>query len=95
MILTLCVLIVGSLLDEIGKCGEAAGEFLTLYKRMISNGHWKFYLALRGVLPKLCVLINKEIDQLTALEETTLSSDLLQGYSLKALTGTGTGTFIT
>jgi hypothetical protein len=33
------------------------------------------------------MLIFQEIEQLTVLEETTLSSDLSQGYSLKRLTG--------
>jgi E3 ubiquitin-protein ligase UBR4 len=32
-------------------------------------------------------MLFQEIEQLTVLEETTLSSDLSQGYSLKRLTG--------
>ena len=32
-------------------------------------------------------MLKKEIEKLTKLEETTLTSDLTQGYALKSLTG--------
>ncbi|XP_062622353.1 E3 ubiquitin-protein ligase UBR4-like, partial [Saccostrea cucullata] len=73
-------------LDEICKSGECATEFLALFKRMISQPHWKCYLSIRGVLLHLGDLISKEVEQLQYLEETTLSSDLAQGFALKALT---------
>ena len=103
-------------LDEICKSGESATEFLSLFKRLISQPHWKCYLSIKGVLLHLGDLINKvcvingrksfhvrvtntgffhyifdfhlqEVEQLQFLEETTLSSDLAQGFALKALTG--------
>ena len=67
--------------------GESGGEFLSLYRRLISYEHWKCYLAIKGVLPTIGLYISREIEELTVLEETTLSSDLSQGYALKALTG--------
>ena len=51
-----------------------------------SDGKWKSYLAMRGVLPRIGALITSEIEHLQHLEETTLSSDLSQGYALKMLT---------
>ena len=67
--------------------GESGGEFLSLYKKLISSEHWKCYLAIKGVLSTIGFYISREIEELTVLEETTLSSDLSQGYALKALTG--------
>ncbi|XP_022084216.1 E3 ubiquitin-protein ligase UBR4-like isoform X1 [Acanthaster planci] len=75
-----------SYLDEVGPSGESAAEFLTLYQRLTKAPHWKLYLAAKGLLPHVGVLITKEIDILLSLEETTLSSDLSQGYALKMLT---------
>ncbi|XP_071948294.1 E3 ubiquitin-protein ligase UBR4-like isoform X1 [Antedon mediterranea] len=75
-----------SYLDEVGRSGESAAEFLSLYQRLIKEPHWKRYLAAKGVLPHIGGLITYEIEQLVALEDTTLSSDLSQGYSLKMLT---------
>ncbi|KAF0287067.1 E3 ubiquitin-protein ligase UBR4 [Amphibalanus amphitrite] len=40
----------------------------------------------KGILGLLAELITKEIDNLNQLEETTLNSDLSQGYALKELT---------
>ena len=60
---------------------------MALYKRLIAGGHWRLYLAVKGVLPKIGFFITKEIEELALLEETTLSSDLSQGYALKSLTG--------
>ena len=48
-----------SCLDEIGTSGESAAEFLTLYKKLIAPGHWKYYLALKGILGKIASLITK------------------------------------
>uniref|UniRef100_A0A0P4VZ39 E3 ubiquitin ligase UBR4 C-terminal domain-containing protein n=1 Tax=Scylla olivacea TaxID=85551 RepID=A0A0P4VZ39_SCYOL len=73
-------------LPEIGKAGESAGEFVSLYQSLVAGGHWKIYLALRGVLPTIASLITSEIHSLTTLEEVTLTTDLSQGYALKVLT---------
>jgi hypothetical protein len=37
-------------LDGIGKSGESSSEYLTLYKRLIQPAHWKYYLAIKGVM---------------------------------------------
>ncbi|XP_076455251.1 E3 ubiquitin-protein ligase UBR4-like isoform X3 [Babylonia areolata] len=73
-------------LEQVGRSGECANEFLALYKRLIAPAHWKIYLAVKGVLQRLGTLITQEVEHLQHLEETTLSSDLAQGYALKALT---------
>ncbi|GIY36069.1 e3 ubiquitin-protein ligase UBR4 [Caerostris darwini] len=73
-------------LDDLGSAGESAAEFLTLYQNLISPVPWKHYLALRGLLPHIGNLITSEIEHLSFLEETTLNSDLSQGYALKMLT---------
>ncbi|RUS88506.1 hypothetical protein EGW08_003764 [Elysia chlorotica] len=75
-----------SCLKEVGPSGECAGEFLALYKRLINQDKWKFYLAVKGVMIHLADLIAKEVEHLQYLEETTLSSDLAQGFALKSLT---------
>ncbi|XP_064650064.1 E3 ubiquitin-protein ligase UBR4-like isoform X3 [Lineus longissimus] len=75
-----------SYLEELCRCGESAAEFLALYKRLIAPAHWKYYLAIKGILPRIGNLINIEIDKLLVMEETTLSSDLNLGYALRALT---------
>lgn len=74
-------------LEDLGRNGEGSAEFLALYKRLIMPGHWRYYLAVKGVLMKIGSLINREIEELTALEETTLNSELSQGYALRSLTG--------
>ncbi|XP_028980055.2 E3 ubiquitin-protein ligase UBR4 isoform X4 [Esox lucius] len=76
-----------SYLDELSAAGECAAEYLGLYQKLIKPAHWKVYLAARGVLPYIGNLITKEIANLLALEEATLSTDLQQGYALKSLTG--------
>ncbi|ELU10961.1 hypothetical protein CAPTEDRAFT_154354 [Capitella teleta] len=73
-------------LDELGRNGEYSAEFLMLYKRLLMPGHWRYYLALKGVLLQIGRLINREINEISALEETTLNSELSQGYALKSLT---------
>ncbi|XP_052789588.1 E3 ubiquitin-protein ligase UBR4-like isoform X2 [Mya arenaria] len=73
-------------LEQVGKAGECAQEFLALYSRLIQPIHWKHYLAIKGVLLKLGDLITKEVEKLQYLEDTTLSSDLAQGFALKSLT---------
>uniref|UniRef100_A0A2C9K8S7 UBR-type domain-containing protein n=1 Tax=Biomphalaria glabrata TaxID=6526 RepID=A0A2C9K8S7_BIOGL len=75
-----------SCLDDVGRSGECATEFLALYKRLINQDKWKYYLAIKGVMLHLAELISKEVDHLQYLEETTLSSDLAQGFALKSLT---------
>ena len=78
-----------SFLDDVGTAGERAQQYLELLHKLSddSSGKWKSYLAMRGVLPRIGRLITQEIDHLLVLEETTLSSDLSQGYALKMLTG--------
>ncbi|KAL3872340.1 hypothetical protein ACJMK2_040271 [Sinanodonta woodiana] len=72
-------------LDLVGKSGECANEFLDLYRKLISPVQWKYYLAIKGVMLHLGDLIIKEVEHLQYLEETTLNSDLAQGFALKAL----------
>ncbi len=74
-----------SYLDDLGQAGEFAVDFFHFYHSIIQEGHWKFYLALKGLLPHLGDLITREIDHLNQLEETTLNSDLSQGCALKML----------
>ena len=77
-----------SFLDDVGSAGEHAQEFLELLKSLTEDdsGKWRAYLAMKGVLPKIGTLITREIEHLNHLEESTLSSDLSQGYALKMLT---------
>ncbi|WAR30664.1 UBR4-like protein [Mya arenaria] len=81
-------------LEQVGKAGECAQEFLALYSRLIQPIHWKHYLAIKGVLLKLGDLITKEVEKLQYLEDTTLSSDLAQGFALKSLTDPSSGRLV-
>ncbi|XP_052737360.1 protein purity of essence isoform X1 [Bicyclus anynana] len=80
------LILLTSFLPEVGAAGEASEQFLDLYKSLASEAPWKQFLALRGVLQQIADLMTKEIDQLHHLEETTLTSDLAQGYAMKRLT---------
>ncbi|XP_066993474.2 E3 ubiquitin-protein ligase UBR4 [Anabrus simplex] len=73
-------------LSELGTAGESAAEFLSLYQNLVQPAPWKQYLAVRGVLLDLAGLLTHEIEELHRLEDTTLTSDLAQGYALKMLT---------
>ncbi|XP_018403962.1 PREDICTED: protein purity of essence [Cyphomyrmex costatus] len=73
-------------LEELRVAGESSTEFLTLYQSLIRQSPWKQFLAIRGVMTLLADLLTREIEELHRLEETTLTSDLAQGYSLKMLT---------
>lgn len=73
-------------LEELRMAGESSTEFLTLYQSLIRQPPWKQFLAVRGVMTLLADLLTREIEELHRLEETTLTSDLAQGYSLKMLT---------
>ncbi|XP_025161061.1 protein purity of essence isoform X3 [Harpegnathos saltator] len=73
-------------LEELRAAGESSTEFLTLYQSLIRQSPWKQFLAVRGVMTLLADLLTREIEELHRLEETTLTSDLAQGYSLKMLT---------
>ncbi|KAG8222860.1 hypothetical protein J437_LFUL003505 [Ladona fulva] len=73
-------------LGELGAAGESAAEFLSLYQSLIGEPPWRQYLAVHGLLPRLASLLTAEIRHLHRLEETTLTSDLAQGYALKMLT---------
>ena len=53
-----------SFLEEVTEAGETAQEFLELLTKLTADGgdgstRWKAYLAMRGVLPKIGVLIGK------------------------------------
>ncbi|XP_014236597.1 protein purity of essence isoform X3 [Trichogramma pretiosum] len=80
------LLLLTSYLDELCTAGESSAEYLTLFQNLIRQGPWKQFLAVRGVLNTLADLLSREIAELHRLEETTLTSDLAQGYSLKMLT---------
>lgn len=73
-------------LEELRSAGESSTEFLSLYQSLIRQPPWKQFLAVRGVMSLLADLLTREIEELHRLEETTLTSDLAQGYSLKMLT---------
>eukprot|EP00095_Tigriopus_kingsejongensis_P009320 maker-scaffold486_size158769-snap-gene-0.26 protein:Tk09320 transcript:maker-scaffold486_size158769-snap-gene-0.26-mRNA-1 annotation:"e3 ubiquitin-protein ligase ubr4" len=70
-------------LDELGDAGEFGGDFVALYQRLITTDQWKLYLATRGTLTKIADLMMREIEKLNRQEETTLSTDLAQGFALK------------
>ncbi|KAG5896473.1 hypothetical protein JTB14_005854 [Gonioctena quinquepunctata] len=73
-------------LVELSIAGESSAEFLTLYQNLIQEVPWKQYLTVHGVLMVLAHLVTVEIEKLHKLEETTLTSDLAQGYALNQLT---------
>ncbi len=76
-------------LHELGRAGEAAAEFCELYSSLVTRDqdYWRHYLAIKkNVLTILAQLVMDEINQLEILEETTLGSDLAQGFALKTLT---------
>ncbi|XP_047102506.1 protein purity of essence [Schistocerca piceifrons] len=73
-------------LRELSTAGESAAEYLSLYQSLIQPPPWKEYLALRGILVHIAGLLTQEIEELHHLEETTLTSNLSQGYALKMLT---------
>lgn len=74
-----------SCLDDLGSAGESGAEFFSLFKTLVRQDHWKYYLALKGILLHLGSLINREIEVLNELEETTLNTDLSEGSALKML----------
>ncbi|XP_022919909.2 E3 ubiquitin-protein ligase UBR4 isoform X2 [Onthophagus taurus] len=80
------LLLLTQFLEELSGAGESSSEFLTLYQNLIQEVPWKQYLTVHGVLLTLADLITQEIEQLHYLEETTLTSDLTQGYALNQLT---------
>lgn len=74
-----------SFLKYIGDAGEASEEFLILYRCLAEDTPWREYLVLKGVLTHIADLLKIEIEKIHRLEETTLSSDLAQGYALRQL----------
>lgn len=80
------LILLTTFLDELTRAGESSAEFLTMYQELIQDSPWKQFLALQGVLIKLANLLTHEIQELHRLEETTLTSDLAQGYALIQLT---------
>ncbi|XP_023302423.2 protein purity of essence [Lucilia cuprina] len=72
-----------SFLKYVGEAGEASTDFLSLYRLLAIDTPWRQYLALKGVLIEISQLLTDEIKKIHRLEETTLSSDLSQGYALR------------
>lgn len=72
-------------LKYVGEAGEASEEFIILYRCLAEETPWRQYLVLKGVLTHISDLLTIEIDKIHRLEETTLSSDLAQGYALRQL----------
>uniref|UniRef100_A0A1I8NYS2 UBR-type domain-containing protein n=1 Tax=Stomoxys calcitrans TaxID=35570 RepID=A0A1I8NYS2_STOCA len=72
-----------SFLKYVGEAGEASTDFLSLYRLLAVDTPWRQYLALKGVLLEISLLLSEEIKKIHRLEETTLSSDLSQGYALR------------
>lgn len=73
-------------LHELSVAGENAAEYIDLFSNFLVQDAWTQYLAINGVMLTIADLITKEIEQLHRLEETTLTSDLTQGYALNQLT---------
>lgn len=70
----------------IGDAGEASEEFLILYRCLAEDTPWRQYLVLKqNVLLLITELLAVEIEKIHRLEDTTLSSDLAQGYALRQL----------
>lgn len=74
-----------SCLDDLGSAGEYGTEFFTLFRQLVGQDHWKFYLSLKGILLNLGNLVSQEIEGLNEKEETSLNSDLSQGCALKMM----------
>lgn len=74
-----------SFLRYVGEAGEASSEFMTTYLSIAEYTPWRQYLVLKGVLGTVAELITIEIEKIHRLEETTVSSDLVQGYALHRL----------
>lgn len=74
-----------SYLDDINEIGICSNEFFNLYTNIIKQDHWKYYLALKGLLPHLGKLINVEIERLLVLDDENINSDLSDGLTLKLL----------
>jgi len=72
-------------LDELHESGEGSSEYLTLMKSMMTSYGAKLSMCSLGILDKICALLIKEVDHLTALENSTLNFDLAQGYALYSL----------
>lgn len=73
-------------LRYIGDAGEASEEFLILYRCLAEDTPWRQYLVLKqNVLLQITDLLAVEIEKIHRLEDTTLSSDLAQGYALRQL----------
>lgn len=72
-------------LKYVGEAGEASSEFMTIYLSIAEKSPWRQYLVLKGVLLTVTELIGQEIEKIHRLEDTTVSSDLVQGYALHRL----------
>lgn len=70
-------------LKYIGEAEEASDEFLLLYRCLAKDTPWRQYLIVKKVLILITDLLAVEIEKIHRLEETTLSSDLAQGYALR------------
>lgn len=74
-----------SYLDSVNENGTCSIEFFNLYTNIIKQDHWKYYLALKGLLQHLGRLINVEIERLLVLDDENINSDLSDGLTLKLL----------
>ncbi|KAJ6631770.1 Protein purity of essence [Pseudolycoriella hygida] len=72
-------------LKYIGEAEEASDEFLILYRCLAKETPWRQYLIVKKVLVLITDLLAVEIEKIHRFEETTLSSDLAQGYALRQL----------
>ena len=65
-------------LDDIGSYGESAQFYLVLFRHLIDQPHWKYYLAIKGVLLHLGDLIAK----VSLVVKQHLMNDLIAKVSL-------------
>ncbi|XP_017783583.1 PREDICTED: E3 ubiquitin-protein ligase UBR4 [Nicrophorus vespilloides] len=80
------VLMLTSYLSELSIAGENAKEYVDLYSLYMNEVPWKQFLVVKNVHITLAQLITQQIEQLHRLEETSLTTDLTQGFALTQLT---------
>lgn len=76
---------IGMLLGELGNAGEYASEFISVIKQETEGENPFIFIACRGILVRVTGLVTGEIENLSELEATSVSSSLAQGYALKYL----------
>ena len=77
---------IGTLLGELGEAGEYAAEFVSVIKQETEGDNPFIFIACNGILHRVAGLISFEIEKLSELEATSVSSSFSQGYALKYLT---------